>query len=307
MASDASPGTARDATPEADTGDIAPPTPSQGTGHAAPPSDARNAASDDAPVDAASSQAVVASPQTAAASPGTLPAHAPAPPTTLPLRSDPAAEAEPGQAARRRDVTWQVVARTVLWPLACTALALLIAFGGGVASARRSIESTSPLGSATAGPWRSIPFAGLAEADPYTRARLSLTGALPLGIAEGLSFTARTDDEGRALDGTCRYRLDGPFPPARWWTLYANPRPDAANLPTALHSRAILREREGGFAITVASDLASGNWLAIEGSGPFTLTATLYDTSVTREGGLAASAMPSIVRLGCANAQGAAS
>lgn len=188
------------------------------------------------------------------------------------------------------------------WNLSCAVLAIAIAFGAGIASARVAVEVDNPLGEVALGPWRSVPLAGLSSADPYTRARLSLTGDLPLGLAEGLAFVAKTDSTGKPLSGNCSYAIEGRMPPARWWTLHAVPREDAADRPGALHSRSVVRERGGEMRIDAAPEVRPGNWLALDGDAEtLTLHVTLYDTTVTRETTLGSVSMPPILRLGCRN------
>ena len=70
-----------------------------------------------------------------------------------------------------------------------------------------------------AGPWQGAPRDGTFDVDPYTLAADERSGVLPLGVAEGLSFVARTDSEGRAFAASCDYVVKGPMPQARFWTL----------------------------------------------------------------------------------------
>ena len=182
---------------------------------------------------------------------------------------------------------------------ALAALAIAIAFGIGIASARRMSEGPSPFGRIAVGPWTANPSLGLAEADPYTRAALARSGALPLGQAEGIVFTARADSNGAPLRGECSYAMRGRMPLARHWSLVPVPRLDATDRPTALHSEGLVRDGDGSFTIALSTGVRPGNWLALPPAGPFELVASLYDTPVTREPDLGSVSMPAIERLAC--------
>ncbi|TIU26055.1 MAG: DUF1214 domain-containing protein, partial [Mesorhizobium sp.] len=59
---------------------------------------------------------------------------------------------------------------------------------------------------------------------PYSKARVAREGVLALGQAEGLSFIAERDSDGEQLKRQCAYEIEGGFPTARFWTLYAADR-----------------------------------------------------------------------------------
>ena len=73
----------------------------------------------------------------------------------------------------------------------------------------------------TVGVWRSEVLAGSVDASPYTRARVALGGLLALGPAETLYFVAERDEAGQPLRANCPYRVAGPAPQARWWSVTA--------------------------------------------------------------------------------------
>ena len=51
------------------------------------------------------------------------------------------------------------------------------------------------------------------------RASIARTGRLPVALGDGVSFTVRSDDNGKLLDGRCDIVLSGITPAARFWTL----------------------------------------------------------------------------------------
>ena len=185
-----------------------------------------------------------------------------------------------------------------------TALMLIIALAGGAGSVWLALERDFGFGAITIGEWTAFPQHGTPDADPYSRARFSRLADLALGRGEGLVFTARHDSEGRQLTAECRYMIHGSMPPARFWTLFAR---DASHRviqieggrQPALHSLALLRGPDNRVTTTVSRHAAPGNWLAIDGSGPFTLVLTLYDTAITSSARIAEVELPEISREGC--------
>lgn len=232
-----------------------------------------------------------------------LPPPAPNPPIPEPVAPKPPVPAANATAANddaplrwRRDTLLRF-----LGSLTLVALALGMAFGGGIATARLAVEGPSPFGRIALGPWIASPLAGHPDADPYTRVGTALTATLPLGQAEGLVFRAVTDSQDRPLVTGCDYRIEGLMPPARWWTLVPTLPETRPSRPGRLHSRGLVRGRAGEFEINIGTGVQPGNWLALpEGaSRPFALVATLYDTPVTRETDLGSTTMPPIVRGTC--------
>jgi len=154
------------------------------------------------------------------------------------------------------------------------------------------------------GPWVAWPAAGSPAPDPYTRAYLARRGALQMGRTEGIEFTAETDSDGRTLTIDCTYRIDGRTPVAAFWTLVATDE-EGRNLarPNALlylDSGHIAREPDGSFVLRVGRRLASGNWLEIDGDGPFHLVLRLYDAAVFTGLGNDVEELPVIIREACA-------
>lgn len=187
------------------------------------------------------------------------------------------------------------------------AIALAFAFGGGIASSIWALKATAGFGSIAIGPWVAFPQAQTAAADPYAKAHRARAGELLFGSAEGLMFSAATDDSGARLSAACSYDISGITPPARFWTLYAmtsdgvtlRPGPD---LPSAINSWTVLRARDSSFVIHASPVAKPDNWLAIRHSGSFRLVLTLLDTPTAGSSGLIDLAMPKIVKTGCGNA-----
>lgn len=187
------------------------------------------------------------------------------------------------------------------------AIALAIAFGGGIWSTRMALDATIGFGAIKLGPWEAFPEAQTVDADPYAKSHRANAGRLLYASAEGLVFTAAVDDGNAPLTGACRYRISGRTPAARIWTLYSTaagalPASAQSDLPTALNSRTVLRNADGSFDIAVGATAEAGNWLAIPTAGPFRLVLTLLDTPTAGSSGLIDLAMPDIKKIGCGNA-----
>ena len=184
------------------------------------------------------------------------------------------------------------------------AIALAIAFGGGIWSTLVALNATTGFGAIKLGAWEAFPEVQTSKADPYAKSHRANAGKLLYGSAEGLVFTATVDETGARLSGNCSYRLTGHTPPARLWTLFATgsggtPPSVRSDLPTALNSRIVLRHEDGSFDIAISATARPGNWLAVPGTGTFRLTLTLLDTPTAGSSGLIDLTMPRIEKTGC--------
>jgi hypothetical protein len=185
-----------------------------------------------------------------------------------------------------------------------TFVVLFISIVGGGASVWYTLKANESVGAVTIGQWTAFPYLGTVDADPYSRARVAREGLLALGRAEGLSFSAQRDSGNDALRRECSYRIEGPVPLARFWTLYAA---DASGVVIragerrsgALHSYQLLRLVDNSISIAAGAHPSPGNWLALSGTGPMTLVLTFFDTPIASSTGAADIALPSIVKVGC--------
>lgn len=156
-----------------------------------------------------------------------------------------------------------------------------------------------------AGPWRGMPQVPASGGDPYARAIISRSGQAPLGVAEGLGFTATRDSAGAQLSAACDYKISGAMPSARFWTLTVTDGEgrlvDHPGKRAGFTSSEMLRDAQGGFEIRLARRARSGNWLPLAMPDSFTLTLRLYDSPHSLSAGaLDAAEMPQIVRERCA-------
>lgn len=187
------------------------------------------------------------------------------------------------------------------------ALGLIVAFGVGILSTIYALNATIGFGSIKLGAWEAFPRAQTSDADPYARSHRAKAGKLLYGSAEGLAFSATTDDSGERLRGSCTYRITGQTPPARLWTLFVahnDGRPLAltSNRPSATNSWNVLRDADSSFTVTISTDAQPGNWLAVPSRGAFKLALTLLDTPTAGSSGLIDLTMPRIERIRCGHA-----
>jgi hypothetical protein len=190
--------------------------------------------------------------------------------------------------------------RFVVHLLTLIVVALVVGFG----LSWYALTDGRLFGAHQVGPWLAWPQVGQPGPDPYTRAFLARAGTMQLGLSEGLQFVAATDSDGRRLDRSCRYRLDGRTPIAQFWTLAATGAdgisvapPDG---PPSVRSNRIPRTADGSIVLYVSRTLAPQTWFEIAGDGPFALVLTLYDTSIFAGVGSGVETLPSILREACA-------
>lgn len=182
-----------------------------------------------------------------------------------------------------------------------TALAISLYVGFGLSHI--ALENGQVLGVLKAGPWTTRPSSGTEQADPYLRADMARTGAMPIGRSEGMRFTARVDSDGRTLSGKCSYRMSGRTPVATLWTLHALDSDhkvvsNSAN-QASMNSRQVSRFRDGRFQIKISPELQQGNWLRVSPVEEIRLVLNLYDTNIFLGGGSEIGEMPSIERENC--------
>lgn len=132
--------------------------------------------------------------------------------------------------------------------------------------------------------WTAWPKTGTIDADPYARAAIARTGRLPTAMGDGVSFTLKTDDDDKALDGRCDVLVSGITPVARFWTLTLYNR-DGGLVANSTNrygftSQEIVRHADGSFEIVVAPRANPGNWLPTGGVDRYELVLRLYDTAV---------------------------
>jgi len=156
----------------------------------------------------------------------------------------------------------------------------------------------------TVGPWSALPFVGGRKVDPYTKSALAVSGKIPLGVAEGLAFTAITDSAGNRLERSCNYSISGNTPISRLWTLVpydlsGNELKPENTQKTGIYSGSLIRFPNSSFKIALGDFPQSGNWMPLSGEGSFKLILRLYDTPISSDIGVSTPNMPSIQLENC--------
>jgi len=185
-----------------------------------------------------------------------------------------------------------------------TLLSLAIAIGLGGYSVWYALNAQDGVGAIRIGQWTAFPEVGTLAADPYSKARVAREGVLALGRAEGLAFVAERDDAGEPLKRECTYTIEGGYPTARFWTLYAADQSlgvidTGKPRQSALQSYEVLRQPDNSVVISVGSRPAPGNWLLTGGSGRMYFVLTFYDTPIASSTGLSDVTLPRILKAGC--------
>jgi hypothetical protein len=163
-------------------------------------------------------------------------------------------------------------------------LSLAIAAAIGLGSTWYALTQSLAFGALELGAWKGNPHNGTSGIDPYARAVISRNGELPVGIGDGVAFTAATDDKGRPLDGRCDVTVHGTTPPARYFTLTLY-TPAGQLVANSLNrhgftSQELVRDAAGEFEITVSPRVRPGNWLPTGGIENYVLMMRFYDTSL---------------------------
>lgn len=170
--------------------------------------------------------------------------------------------------------------RLLLGSLFALAIAALVGLGATYLALTRG----AAFGALSIGAWTAWPKTGTQDADPYARAAIARTGQLPVALGDGVSFTAKADDNGKNLDGRCDVVVSGVTPAARFWTLtlYNIEGQLVANSVNryGFTSQEIVRHADGSFEIAIGPRANSGNWLPTGGIEKYVLVLRFYDTAV---------------------------
>lgn len=170
--------------------------------------------------------------------------------------------------------------RLLLESLFCFILAAAIGLGSTWYALSRGVS----LGALSIGAWTAQPRSGTVDIDPYARAAVERSGELPIGIGDGVTFVAKTDDNDRPLDGRCVALLKGITPQARFFTITLYD-PNGGLISNVLSrsgftSEELIRRSDGSFEISIGPRARPGNWLPTGGVEKYVLLLRLYDTPV---------------------------
>jgi hypothetical protein len=189
-------------------------------------------------------------------------------------------------------------------PLLTLTAALLAGLLGGTALTAYVARDGIVFDRRLIGPWMNAPRTGSEAIDPYARAKMLVSGELPLANGEGFVLIAEQDSDGRSLTGRCTYRMTGPIPTARYWTLTLA-GPDGRFVPNPVQrngftSSEVLRFAGEPVSIEISARPMPGNWLPSPENGRFVLALRLYETPLSATATvLEPRHVPTLERSGC--------
>jgi hypothetical protein len=110
------------------------------------------------------------------------------------------------------------------------------------------------------GPWHGTGMVGRVPDDPWERVATATRGLVGLPRSETIYLEASADEDGRAFEPGCAYRIAGPPLPARWWSLTPYdasweliPNPDGVY---SLGSHNAVLDEHGRFALLMHASAA---------------------------------------------------
>lgn len=163
-------------------------------------------------------------------------------------------------------------------------IAIAVGILSGLGLTWLASASSNGFGAIRIGAWSAWPKSGTVEADPYSRSIFARAGELPLGLADGISFVANSDDNGMPLDGRCDIHVEGRLPLARFWTLAIYDSRgrliDNAGERWGYTSAEVLWEPNASVDIVLAPRARSGNWVPTAGRDRVVAILRLYDAPV---------------------------
>lgn len=160
-------------------------------------------------------------------------------------------------------------------------IAITVGIMSGLGVTWLTSTSRTDFGAVKIGAWITWPKSGTVEADPYSRSIFARAGELPLGFADGISFTAVSDDDGANLDGRCDIHIGGLLPAARFWTLTIyDLRGRLIGGRSGFTSTEILWKPDAHVDIVLAPRARSGNWIPTGDRDRVIVILRLYDAPV---------------------------
>ena len=155
--------------------------------------------------------------------------------------------------------------------------------------------------------WSGSKVTGSADADPWTRARVAVSGLLALNKSQAMYFSRNTDDSGARLREDCRYRVTGGALPAQWWsiTVYAADNYLPLNDDDALSFDQTDAQPDGKseWSGTLSPKRPeSGAWASTNKAGDYDITLRLYLPSKQAQQDYASIPMPKVTKLDCGGA-----
>ncbi len=100
-------------------------------------------------------------------------------------------------------------------------LFVISAVAVGLVAAWVLVRKAGDASTVQAGPWRASTLTGSADSGALLRAQVAVAGLLALNRQETMYYMAKEDSAGQRLRASCKYRIAGSVPAARWWSVTA--------------------------------------------------------------------------------------
>lgn len=187
-----------------------------------------------------------------------------------------------------------------------TAGVLIAGLVAGAASGWFTLQNGMVRGETYSG-WSGSKVTGSVDADPWTRARVAVSGLLALNKSQAIYFSRNTDDSGERLREDCRYRVSGGALPTRWWsiTVYAADNYLPLNDDDALSFDQTEAQPDGkaNWSGILSPKRPEGEaWASTSKAGDYDITLRLYQPSAQAQADYAAIPMPKVTKLDCGGA-----
>lgn len=189
--------------------------------------------------------------------------------------------------------------KTSRWAIAATIAGGLIV---GLLSGWWAI--TRGMGGQNFGGWYGSTVTGSADAGPWLRARVAVSGLLALNKTQAIYFTRKEDDAGEPLRENCRYQVSGTALPGQWWsvTVYAadNYLPINTDDALAFDATEVRPDAQGRWTALLAAERPpEGPWASTRNAGQFDITLRIYQPSASAQADYNSIPMPKVTKLDC--------
>lgn len=198
------------------------------------------------------------------------------------------------------------MADTARVPFRAGAAAVALGLTAGLLSGWWAI--TGGMGGKAYSGWYGSSVTGSADAGPWLRARVAVSGLLALNKSQAIYFTRKTDDAGEPLREACRYRVSGGPLPGKWWsvTVYAADNFLPLNDDDALSFDAteVRPDAQGQWSAMLSPVRPEGEaWASTRKAGTFDVTLRIYQPSTAAQADFGTITMPRLTRLDCGDAK----
>jgi len=178
------------------------------------------------------------------------------------------------------------------------ALGLLAGAGSGW------MAITGGMGGENYSGWYGSKVTGSADAGPWLRARVAVSGLLALTRDQAIYFTRKADDKGEPFSENCRYSVTGGPLPGKWWsvTVYAADNYLPLNDDNALSFDAteVGPDAQGQWSATLSPTRPeSGAWASTGKAGSFDITLRIYQPEKRAQDDFTSIPMPKVSKIDC--------